>query len=312
MIKRIAFLILFTLLSLPSAGHAQGTVRLSTLDIGLWPEYDQPSLLVIYRATLPVEVTLPAKITFRIPIEADKPTAVAVGVDAASVADVAYQTQVMGEWIEVSFVATAPSIQFEYYDPSLQQDGTQRSFQYTWPADYAVDALTLRVQHPNGAQDLTVSPTAGRVVQGGDNFTYNVIEVGALPADSPFTIDVSYQNSLNQLSAQNEVVQPSSPVTPPASQRWNLIEIWPWILGALGIVLIAGGGFWYWRSGQNGKQALVRRRHTSPGSGAEERAFREGAYSESLGEGVYCHQCGKRATPGDRFCRSCGTRLRIE
>jgi len=308
LVKRIAFLLLFALLLLfPSAGRAQDTVRLSTLDIGLWPEYDQPSLLVIYRAALPAEVTLPAKITFRIPVEAEKPTAVAVGVDAASVADVAYQTQVMGEWIEVSFIATDPSIQFEYYDPRLKRDGTQRSFQYTWPADYAVDALTLRVQHPTGAQNLTVSPTAGRMVQAGDGFTYNVIEVGALSADSPFTIDVSYQKSSDELSVQGGEIQPSSPVTPPASQRLSLVEIWPWILGALGIVLIAGGGFWYWRSGQEGKGESIRRRHGSSQPLAEEGAFKEG-----LGEGVYCHQCGKRATPGDRFCRSCGTRLRTE
>jgi hypothetical protein len=109
LVKRIALLFLFALLLFPSIGRAQEAVRLSTLDIGLWPEHDRPSLLVIYRATLPAEVTLPAKITFSIPIEAGEPTAVAVGVDAASVADVAYQTQVMGEWRDVSFVATAPT-----------------------------------------------------------------------------------------------------------------------------------------------------------------------------------------------------------
>jgi hypothetical protein len=307
LVKRIALLILFALLFLPSMGRAQEAVRLSTLDVGLWPEHDRPELLVIYRAALPPEVTLPAKITFRIPIEASKPNAVAVGVDAASVADVAYQTQVMGEWLEVSFVATAPSIQFEYYDPSLQVEGTQRSFQYTWPADYAVDALTLRVLHPIDSQDLTITPTTGRVVQNTDGTSYSVIDVGALPADSPFTIDVSYQKSSDQLNVQGGEVQPSSPITPPASQRWNLVEAWPWILGILGIVLIAGGGFWYWRSGQNGKGDAMRRRHGSPQQRAEEAAFREG-----LGEGVYCHQCGKRASAGDRFCRSCGTRLRAE
>jgi len=26
---------------------------------------------------------------------------------------------------------------------------------------------------------------------------------------------------------------------------------------------------------------------------------------------VYCHQCGKRATPGDQFCRVCGVELRL-
>jgi hypothetical protein len=80
----------------------------------------------------------------------------------------------------------------------------------------------------------------------------------------------------------------------------------PWILGFLGIALIAGGGWWYWRSGLSKERspAGAARPRRKPSTSREPAASPEGY--------VYCHECGKRAGPGDRFCRACGARLRTE
>jgi hypothetical protein len=303
LVKRIALILLFIFLCLPAIGRAQESPTLSTMEIDLWPEYDRPSMLVIYKAALSPQVALPAELTFRIPVASGKPAAVAVGPDSASVADVVYDTRVNGDWVEVSFIATMPAVQFEYYDPNLKIDGAQRSFQYEWPGDYAMDSLDLQIQHPVGATDFVVSPTAGKVVQGKDGFAYNFIEVGALPVGSPFSLDVSYQKASDDLSVASLQVEPSAPISPGTSGRVNLLEWWPWILGGLGVLLIAGGGFWYWRSGRGEATTEGRRRRRSARVKIEDTPPQEG---------VYCHQCGKRAGPGDRFCRSCGTRLRVE
>ena len=96
LVKKIVLVILITLFIFAPAIKAQESPSLETLVIDLWPEYDQPSMLVIYKAELSPEVNLPAEITFRIPVEAGAPAVVAVGPDARSVADVVYDTQVMG------------------------------------------------------------------------------------------------------------------------------------------------------------------------------------------------------------------------
>jgi hypothetical protein len=290
-------------LLIPGAGRAQEAPGFSTFEIDLWPEYDRPEMLVIYKGVLSSEVTLPVTLTFRIPVEAGSPTAVAVGADPGSVADVLHTSQAAGDWQEISFVAAMPAIQFEYYDPNLKKEGSQRTFEYTWPGDHAAQRLTLQIQHPVGSSGMTITPSTGRIEQGGDGFTYNTIDLGELTAGSTFTVKASYQKTSDSLSVQTLEIQPSAPITPQPSGRLAMREVWPWLLGLLGVLLIAGGGLWYWRSGLEESAQRVRHRRRAPAG-------------ESLTTGstqaIYCHQCGKRASPGDRFCRACGTRLRLE
>jgi len=305
-IRRILlFCLLAALVCLPAiSGHAQEPVSLSTLNVSLWPEYDQPSLLVIYKAQIAPEVSLPAEITFRIPSQAGEPTAVAVGPNADSVADVTVQLQPAGEWVQVSFIATTPGIQLEYYDPRLEKNGNQRTLNYSWPGDYAVDSLTLDVQHPIGSSNFSVTPPASNQVQDDQGFVYDLIDKGSVPAGETFVVTASYQKDTDELSATNLPIQPSAPVTAPTAARLNLGQALPWILGFLGIALIIGGGIWYWQSGKqpSTEKSRRRRRSTRPKVSGENPA----------GDGVYCHNCGKRAATSDRFCRTCGTKLRIE
>lgn len=303
--KRIPIFVILALLCLSGIpARAQEAVSFSNLTISLWPEYDQPSVLVIYKGTLSPQISLPAEVTMQIPSEAGKAFVVAVGPDAASVADVSSQLQPAGEWIQVSFIATTPSIQLEYYDPRLAKDGAQRNFTYEWPAVHAADAITLEVQHPVGSSGMTVTPDAGQTLQGEDGFAYTLIDKGSVAAGTPFALDISYQKESDDLSVNSVALQPSAPITPQTGGRMNLRAVWPWLLGLLGVLLIAGGGYWYWHSGRQPAETRSRRRHTAQ--------IKPGESQGAADDGVYCHNCGKRALPGDRFCRSCGTRLRVE
>jgi hypothetical protein len=298
---RIVLIILIALFVFIPTTQAQESPSIDTLDIDLWPEFDRPSMLVIYKAVLSPEVSLPAEIIFRIPVEADSPTAVAVGPDASSVADVVYETQVMGDWLDISFIATTPTIQFEYYDPGLVKEGSQRSYDYTWPGDYKVNSLVLKVQHPVGATEVAVTPTMGRTIQETDGFVYNIIELGEVDQDASFDLNLSYQKESDTLSIESFQIQPSATISPGTGGLLSMNLWWVWLLVGLGVLLIAGGGYWYWRLGRQEPEAKRRARRRAP---------REEAASESRGIVIYCHQCGKRAEPGDRFCRACGTRLK--
>jgi hypothetical protein len=215
-----------------------------------------------------------------------------------------HQRQVNGEWGVISLTATMPEIQLEYYDPGLVKQGEAREFVYRWPGDYAVDSLDVQVQQPVGATAMSISPASGAATTGNDGLMYYKKDVGALQAGQAFSLTINYKKSGDELSAASLQIQPSAPVTSITPGQNTLMTILPWALGAIGLVLIAGGGAWYYFSGrkrqEEGKSPARRRRSAVQVETGEVEGF------------IYCHQCGKRASPGDRFCRTCGTELRVE
>ncbi len=287
---------------IPSAVKAQGDLKLSILEIDLWPEYDRPSVLVIYRITLPADTSLPVDLTLRIPASAGEPNAVAVKQADGGLFTVAHDRQVSGEWGLINITATMPEIQVEYYDPGLVKEGTTRYFEYHWPGDYAVDSLAVQVQQPVGVTGMRISPASDDRTTGPDGLMYYNKLVGSLAAGQTFNITIDYEKTSDSMSAESLKVEPSAPVTGTTSGSRNLMAVLPWFLGVLGVILIVGGAWWYWQSGRGTDRPQPRRK-------------RKSAASRKIGgpeEHAYCHQCGKRAAPGDRYCRACGTELRVE
>ena len=307
MLKQSLAILFILALLLPTAVFAQGqALTLPSVEVDLWPEYDRPGVLVIYHLTLPASVSLPADVTVRIPAAAGKPNAVAVRQADGSLVNVPYDPQTSGEWSLINLKASTPEVQVEYYDPGLVVQGTARHFAYKWPGDYAVDSMVVKVQQPAGASDMTISPTPGNTFTANDGLVYHTTNVGALATGQSFEITLDYQKFTDSLTAPTLDIYPSAPINETTAGRLTLISVLPWIAGALGLLLIAGGAFWYWQSGRE-KPALARRARHKPA--AEREATGPAAPPVEDGR-VYCHNCGKRAGPGDRFCRTCGTPLR--
>jgi hypothetical protein len=303
--KGLALLLVIALFFMPTISRAQEKPKLSSLEVDLWPEYDNPAMLVIYRIMLSSSVTLPANLAIRIPTEAGRPNAVAIRQLDGQLADWAHEQETGGDWITVRLTAPLPEIQIEYYDPRLIKQGSARTFEYFWPGDYAVDALSIQVQQPIEASGMRISPSLGSGRISDDGLTYYTAEVGSLADGESFKISLDYQKTSSTLSAEKVQVRPSQSISQDAFSLSALMQnmrpyVLPLALGLVGIALIVGGGIWYFRTGRKGEVPERRRRHGS--SYTSEEADHDGA--------IYCHQCGKRAGPGDRFCRSCGTRLR--
>ncbi len=313
------FLALFTAALLFSPGLAQSEgnaapgpllqgsgLRIDTLKIDIWPEYDQPSALVIYHITLDANTSLPVEMAFRIPAAAGEPNALAAGQsdDAAVLRNLTYERTVDGEWATLRFTTGMPVIRIEYYDPSLVKQGASRRFEFTWLGDYAANRMIIEVQQPAGARDVSLNPNLGTGVLNQDGLLYYRADLGSRAAGETQVISLVYQKDTETLSVENVPVEPADPITTSGSGTPVFNGALPWLLGLLGVVLIAGGGLWYWQSGKSRerpRQARGRRRATEP----------ESAPAPAEGH-IYCHQCGKRAAANDRFCRTCGTRLRTE
>jgi hypothetical protein len=301
--KWMLSLILILMMLLPLGVNAQNPITFDSLQAQIWPEYDKPSVLVIYRIVLSATTTYPASVSIRIPAAAGEPNAVAIRQVDGSLYNVDYTRQVNGDWATINFTATAPDIQFEYYDPSLEINGTTRHYQYLWPGDYAVTQFTIQVQQPAGATDMVISPSLGTGVSGNDNLIYYTQDIGSIPAGQNIKINIDYNKSTDTLSVENLPVEPSAPIPQSTIADLNLSTWLPWILGILGAGLLIGGIIWFRQSGRQRPAAKNRRKRAKPGMKGPE------STDGSSDAAIYCSQCGKRASPGDLFCRSCGSQI---
>jgi hypothetical protein len=299
MMKRVIALIWILFLLLPTLARAQQPLTLETTEIALWPEYDQPSMLVILRLAFPADTSLPAEMSLRIPASAGKPNAVAAKQPDGSLVNLTYTQNQAGEWSELNFTTPTSEVQIEYYDTALVKEGTKRSYRYEWPGDIAVQNMQVQVQQPVSATEIQLPSSFGSGVVGQDGLTYYTAIVGAIPASQPLVVDLEYQKADDELTINSLSVGPAAPID---SSPSKLMSILPWLLAALGVVLIVGGVYWYWRTGRQKPVSNNRKIRHKP---ATEKA------SQSSEGYIYCHKCGKRALPGDRFCRTCGTQLRI-
>jgi hypothetical protein len=300
--KWVLPLLLFILLLIPFGVRAQTPVTVDSLQVQIWPEYDKPSVLVIYQMTLSANTVFPATISLQIPTTAGEPNAVAVRQVDGTLYSVDYTRLVSGEWATISFTTTTPEVQLEYYDPSLEIDGVARHYQYVWQGDDAVSQFIMQVQQPAGATDMRLSPSLGPGTTGADNLVYYTQDIGAIPASnhSP-TIDYnkSTDTERRKPACRTQCPHPQSTVPDLSVSSWL-----PWILGILGAGLIIGGIIWFWQSGKQRPAKQLRRRRSKAGANESDQT------ASTTGDEIYCSQCGKRASAGDLFCRSCGTQIR--
>jgi hypothetical protein len=292
------------------AAHTPQAVVLSSLEIDLWPEYDRPGVLVIYRATIAPGVDLPGLVELRIPAAAGAPNAVAERRADGRLVSLTYGREVEGEgeWAKLTFTASFPVVQIEYYDPRHERDGAERSFTFTYAGDHQVGGISFSVQQPDLAQELSTIPASTRVAVGADGLTYHSLALPGIDAGEIVELQVAYEKISDQLSVETMVrAAPSAPASAPATGAGPSPVV---VAVAVALVVVAAA---------IGLLLVLRRSprasaepQLSPGAGAHgpRPAGRSSAAAEEPPRtAAFCTACGVAAGSGDRFCHGCGAPL---
>ncbi len=292
------------------ASRAQG-VKLALLHVSIWPEYEYSAekpgtinVLVINRFSIDSQGTkFPLKVKLQIPATAIQPHVVAVGQTPETVSDSNVEFSLSAPsngWIDVLVTATGPAIQMEYYDYNIVQSGDAREYVYEWPGTYAVGTFRLDMRVPMHATNMHSDPVVPTSGTDPDGFKVGEMTVPGLAAGKVFTLKIDYNRETDEPSTSFMHVKPSVPLDQPVSGQFSLATYAPWLAVGFVLVLLIVGAVWYWLSAHDGESSRrPRKRHAAVSA----------APPDSTGE-VYCHECGKRAQAGDRFCRTCGTPLR--
>jgi hypothetical protein len=290
------------LLTLPSVAAAQALTQADSVTVSLWPEYDRSEVLVIYRVALPAATDLPTQVVLLAPPDAPELTAAAYRSASGQLVN-AVATRDDGEQADVIEVtAEGTDVQIEFYLPLPVSDGL-RQFSFTWPGGVSTPDFAYEIQQPLGAQALQVEPAATDRTTDSVGLTYQVVELGAQTDDDHPEVSFSYRNPTDQLTAEalaaaGGLAEPA----PAAPLAIDFRQILPWLLLVGGVVLIAGGAIYYLRTRAEDRPARPRHRASRTPAETPDRVD---------ASPVYCHNCGTQATSADRFCRQCGTALRV-
>jgi hypothetical protein len=294
--KFISILLLWFVLLIPVSVQAQSQLHLSLVNVDIWPEYDRAAVLTIDHITLAPDTVLPASLTLRVPLGAEI-NAVAVANTAGNLINAPYDSTDQAPWSVLTITTTSLQVQVEYYT-ALIKDGITRHISYAWAGDYAVDKMEIDFLRPLGAGSPTISLPPVDTTPGQDGLTNYRMEAADLKVGMPFALTIDYQRQTDALSISSLPVQAASTPGPDTPGHVSMTGILPWVLVGIGLLLIGAGivGFVTWQRGSQMTKAIKRQKPRQQKEGED--------------EFIYCSQCGKRAQPGDVFCRTCGTRLK--
>lgn len=252
----------------------------SSLRADVWPEHDDPRVLVIYRGTLSPQTPLPHTLAFSVPAGAVVHAA-AYSRDG-QLLTAKYQTARSGDQVQITFAVPVPDFQFEYYLDVISPP-PQRAFEVSVVFPLPVADLQISVEQPLRASDFSLDPPAGRTAVSGA-FTYHFFAEQAWPAGRPWTVRASYRKADATPS-----LAPAPPATtpPPAEGGRPLLAV---ITAVLGMVVGVVGALLV---------GLLRRPKAGRTGGAP-------TSKRSGRQDRFCPTCGHRVGHNDRFCANCG------
>lgn len=266
-------LILF-LLS-PEIALADNISKLKELAVSYWPEYDKPSVLIIYRGKLPDNVRLPARVKLFVPKETVISSTAEVDENGQFQYDYAWPTHSVVSsfnYKELSFETRYPTFQAEVYWQTISSSPT-RSFNLQLKTPVAVENLNVEIQEPLKATNFKLEPQAAEVSNDG-TFNYHRYSFGSQPAEKELIFKVAYEKSTNEPSLDNQL--PATSVNDVSNR--STLSLWIFIGLSLIITAIVASFF--------------RLRYASAPLSKE--------------KAVFCSQCGQRLEKKDKFCINCG------
>lgn len=300
--KRRLLLLLLLLLLPATLVQAQTAVTLETLEVQLWPDYDQESVLVLLTGTLPASTPLPATLTLPLPTGADFNVVARITADDV-MTDEGMTPQVGAN--QVTFTLPDSRFRVEYYQPYSASD-TQRAFTFSWQSEVAVEQLQVTLQQPFAATNVTTVPPATTVSEGQDGLTYHVLPSQTVAAGDTYTAEIGYTMNnpaltvsfLAQGSTSEELpVLDAVPVEETETEsNWQF-----WLIG-LGALILVGTAVWYFLSNRSDNSRPSRPKPVRQSAATTNKTSKAAVN--------FCHQCGEALTSGDKFCRSCGTAVK--
>ena len=257
----------------------------------LWPEYDQPGILVIISGKVD-DQHLPKTLEFRVPSETKKVLASGIIDTMGTLGIVPIENRGQEKWVSLTLTSSDFHVEF-YYDPFT--DDHVRQVTYDLQFGHDIPEYMFAVQRPIRAENYTLPESDMESFQDQHGITFYRKLMPSLLANEIYRVVFSYENhtgettidQLRKMMAETEQGG-GMPDIPPAAylaekrHRMPLLE--PLAVLALVAVVV---GFLFYRQKKSESQPQ----------------------KFDSAKGHFCTKCGQMVKPNDRFCAKCGTKL---
>jgi len=295
-------------------------ITATQMKVSVWPEYDDPRVLVIYQADLDPSVQLPVDVTYNIPKGAE--IGMACEVDSGGGhACKPYTLVDKGDYQALTYKVEAQhKIFFEYYYDAFPAGTEARAFDFVLRPGLAAANTTIEVQQPLRSTGFTLDPALSQVTTDSEGLKYYSQDYPDLPVGEPFTVKVAYNKVDNDPSVQKDDNASAQPGTTSAAGGGGNNRALFIVLAALAFATLVFGGYKAFRpaaatsngrnrsSGARSTRAHVSRDQRASGGPVAPRrkADTGGGASDADAKSKFCVSCGTQLRRQDRFCPECG------
>lgn len=290
------FLLLAGLLAVlgivPTAmARAAEPVSFSNVKLWVYPEYDDPRLLVMLEGKI-VGAQPPATVRFLVPQEAEMYSAGSMDAQRQySGGPPNRKASSIAGWDEISYDVKTDTFRVEYYD-NVVPGQPDKQIAYEFRTLYPISDLSVIIQEPRASSNFTVQPNEESTGVS-DGLPARFFTRRDVSSGTPLRFDISYTRAEIAPSVKPD----SSPAPSDSSGPASAVN--PWLITGILIGMVALGLGVYWLL-----QPMRRRR---PALQAAGRAREQGrAKPATRAPAKFCSQCGHRLDRPVRFCPQCG------
>ena len=295
--------------SAPAADLAMARLRLS-----IWPEYDDPRVLIMLRGEMTPRQAFPASITLPIPKGAE---IIGAGMISEQNELLLHPHQVLPGNTQDTLQLNLPVPRFfvEFYYNPFTTSGPERRFVYPAPTTYPIELLEIDIQQPLKATAFTLDPAPMERMTDNQGFTYHQFTYRDVGKGQSQTFTIAYTKTATTPSVAKQ--QPTPQSTEKARARSNNTLVALSILA--GAILLFAGCAWLMQRSQ--RQHLPTTTAPTPSVSMSDTLLallREDAQPQEPEVADvppmlpqtrainFCANCGRKLLPDDRFCSGCG------
>lgn len=291
-----------------SVAYAEGEEpRIKQMKLSVWPEYDEPRVLVMYDGTFADTTGFPKQVRFRVPKGADISQVCGINEKGDHLCQL-FEIKQEADFNVVTYTLPVPHFFLEYYYNPVGNEPL-RNIAYTFSAQQPTDKLDIEVQQPLRSTDFNVKPTPLSTGADPQGFKYAQLSFDKVVPDQKIELNISYTKQDSR---------PSVPKKQQASGNGfadsSNLNLWLLLGGAAALGLLAyvvvnkrSSRFAMQAVGYSEK-AGSRGQYPST-SGRVKQPGRRGTGANVSG-GKFCTGCGAPLAREDRFCPQCGKRAK--